>query len=114
MADNAPADAQANTPSAAGGDQIADRRAKLARLRDELAVDPHGRRVDQLVALADARARFDESKQDDDRPAVIVAGRIVLHRDIGKLIFMTLRDFSGDLQVAVSKKGVDEPSFKLA
>jgi len=106
----------------AGSDPVADRRIKLDRLRDELGVDPYGQRTDGLTHLQAARERFDEQadaafKEDastDNRPTVKVAGRLVLHRDIGKLVFATLRDASGDLQIAVSKKGVDEQSFKLA
>jgi len=107
----------------AGVDQEQDRRAKLARIREQFAgVGPFGRRIDGLIPLAAARARYDEAadaayKADgsaDDRPYVRVAGRIVLHRDIGKLVFATLRDGSGDLQIAVSKKAVDETAFKLA
>ena len=105
-----------------GNDLVADRRAKLARLRDEFGIDPYGSRVDSLVALAHARTLYDAevdetAKADpnnDRRPVVKVAGRIVLHRDIGKLIFMTIRDASGDLQVAANKKAMDEQSFKLA
>ena len=105
-----------------GGDQQADRRAKLDRLRDEFGVDPFGGRVDGLITLADARGRFDdaadaavkESPDDDQRPVVKVAGRVVLHRDIGRLVFMTVRDGTGDLQLAVSKKAVGEATFKLA
>ena len=32
------------------------------------------------------------------------AGRIVLYRDIGSLIFLTIRDWTGDLQLGLSKK----------
>jgi lysyl-tRNA synthetase class 2 len=106
----------------AGTDPVADRRIKLARLRDELNIDPYGQRTDGLIDLQTARGRYDQSadaafKEDpstDNRPVVKVAGRLVLHRDIGKLIFATLRDATGDLQIAVSKKGVDEQSFRLA
>ncbi len=106
-----------------GGDPVADRRAKLARLRDEFGVDPFGHRIDGLISLAEARSRFDAEADaavkadasDDGRPLVQVAGRVVLHRDIGKLVFMTVRDASDDgLQIAVSKKSVDAQSFKLA
>jgi lysyl-tRNA synthetase class 2 len=45
---------------------------------------------------------------------VTVAGRVVLSRDNGKLIWMNLRDASGVLQVAVSQKDCDERGFKLA
>jgi len=99
-----------------------DRRAKLVKLRDEMSIDPFGRRIDKLIPLAAARDRFDadadeafkENKDDDRRPAVKVAGRIVLHRDIGSLVFITLRDSTGDIQAAVSKKAVGKPAMKLA
>jgi lysyl-tRNA synthetase class 2 len=105
-----------------GGDQVADRRAKLAKLREELGVDPYGGREEDLVSLADARASYDDVADDsfkeaperDERPVVKVAGRVVLHRDIGKLVFATLRDGTGDLQVAISKKSVDATSFQVA
>jgi len=44
------------------------------------------------------------------------AGRIVLLRDIGKLIFITLRDWSGTIQVGLSKKllGPDSSGWPLA
>jgi lysyl-tRNA synthetase class 2 len=50
----------------------------------------------------------------DARPRVCVAGRVMLLRDNGKLIWLTLRDHTGDLQVAVSQRDVDEQRFKLA
>jgi len=103
-----------DSPTPTGGDQVADRRTKLATLRDEFGVDPYGRRVDGLTSLAGARDLFDEAKEGDDRPAVTVAGRVVLHRDIGKLVFMTIRDGSGDIQIAASKKSVDDLSFRIA
>ncbi len=101
---------------------MADRRAKLARLREEFQIDPFGQRTEGLLSLADARGRYDKAADEafkadstqDHRPQANVAGRVILHRDIGKLVFMTLRDAGGDLQVAVSKKAVDEPAFQLA
>jgi lysyl-tRNA synthetase class 2 len=108
--------------SSGGGDVVADRRAKLAKLRDEMKIDPFGRRVDGLISLADAAAKYDggadeahkANPADDRRPVVKVAGRIMLHRVMGNLIFMTLRDGSSDLQVAVSKKAVEAQAFALA
>jgi len=108
--------------SSSGGDVVADRRAKLARIADELKIDPFGGRVDGLIGLADAAAKFDAGADeahkanptDDRRPLVKISGRIMLHRVMGNLIFMTVRDATGDLQVAVSKKAVDATSFQLA
>lgn len=50
----------------------------------------------------------------DPRPCGSVAGRVVLSRDGGKLIWMTLRDHTGTIQVAVSQRDVPENAFKLA
>ena len=97
-----------------GGDQVADRRAKLQRLRQELGVDPYGQRVDGLIDLAEATSLFDPSKEGDARPQATITGRVALHREFGSLVFMTLRDATGDLQIALSKKAVAPDIFKLA
>ena len=76
------------------------RRQKLSRL-EELGVDPYGGRYDGAEAAVDVRQRFVDDKQDQ---RACCAGRIVLLRDIGKLIFITLRDFSGTIQLGLSKK----------
>lgn len=127
-ADSTPNQPDVDPTTNAGGDPVADRRAKLEKLRDQFKVDPFGQRTTELVSLAQARAAYDtaadeahkaasaakDTEATDRRPVVRVAGRVVLHRDIGKLIFMILRDDTGDLQVALSKKSVDETSFGLA
>jgi len=97
-----------------GGDPLTDRCRKLDRLRDDFGIDPYGGRTDGLCDLNTARSLFDPQKQDQMRSAAAVAGRVMLYRDIGKLIFMTLRDHSGDLQMALSKERIDPECFKLA
>ncbi len=92
---------------------IADRQAKVMRLRDELGVSPYGRRVDGLISLAEARGKFVEGAEGDARPVVRVAGRVMLHRDGGKLHWLNIRDLTADLQIAVSKKDADEQSFAI-
>ena len=104
----------ADPSTTSGGDQVADRRTKLDRLRNELAIEPYGTRVDDLIDLSCARAKFEPDREGDDRAVATIWGRVVLHRDIGRLIFMTLRDSTGDLQIAVSKKALDERLYKLA
>lgn len=46
-------------------------------------------------------------------PIVRVAGRIVLLRDNGKLVFLKLRDWSGDIQIMISKATVGDENFGL-
>ena len=56
------------------------------------------------AADEDQKARGKEAGFVDRRPVVRVAGRVMLSRDNGKLIWLNLRDASGDLQVAVSER----------
>lgn len=134
-----------------------------------LGMNPYGQRTDNLISLAEAKARYDEAADqqfqeaervnaearkadpeapqqpiDDQRPSVKVAGRVMLKRGQGKLIWLQLRDhttgpavmiegqeadeeagkgrvepspfrgaMASDLQIAASKKDVDETSFEL-
>ncbi|MEO0512068.1 MAG: lysine--tRNA ligase [Planctomycetota bacterium] len=98
----------------------------------ELGLDPYGSGVQgpdvvaSLVPLDEAKGRYDEAADADHqergqedgfvdrRPRVRVAGRVVLRRPSGKLVWMNLRDATGDLQVAVSKADCDETSFAFA
>ena len=75
---------------------------------------------------AGARARFDEEASAefntkgkepgyvDRRPDVRVAGRVVLSRDNGKLIWMNVRDHTGDVQIAISQRDCEGQGFQLA
>jgi lysyl-tRNA synthetase, class II len=47
-------------------------------------------------------------------PQVRVAGRVVLQRPTGKLIFLNLRDWTGDIQIFVGQKQVGDASWALA
>ena len=80
------------------------RQEKLSRIR-ELGIEPYGGRYDGAEAAEDIKNRF---KDDDETQQAKCAGRIVLLRDIGKLIFMTIRDCSGTIQIGLSKKLMGE------
>ncbi len=72
---------------------------------EQLGVDPYGGRYEGTESAEEIKGRF---KEDDDSQRAKCAGRIVLLRDIGKLIFITLRDWSGIIQVGLSKKLLSE------
>jgi len=76
------------------------RRKKLARIK-ELGIDPYGGRYDGAEPAEDIKQRFADG---DETQQARGAGRIVLLRDIGKLIFITLRERGGTIQVGLSKK----------
>jgi lysyl-tRNA synthetase class 2 len=65
-------------------------------------------------ADAEYATRSREPGFEDPRPRVRVAGRVMLLRDNGNLIWMNIRDESGDIQVAVSRRDCDPASFALA
>ena len=76
------------------------RQEKLSRIK-ELGIEPYGNRYHGAAPAEDVKSGF---KDDDTKQQANCAGRIVLLRDIGKLIFMTLRDRSGTIQIGLSKK----------
>ena len=80
------------------------RQEKLARIK-ELGIDPYGGRYNEVESAEDIKSRF---KENDQTQQAKTAGRIVLLRDIGKLIFITLRDRSGIIQIGLSKKLLDK------
>ncbi len=71
------------------------------RQMQELGADPYGGRYEGTESAAAVRSRYVDN-QEGQRARC--AGRIVLLRDIGKLIFVTLRDSSGTIQLGLSIK----------
>jgi len=78
-----------------------DRLKKLEKIR-ELGHDPYGSRYDGTMPLSEARKLYN-ANDPEAHPKTKVAGRIIFLRDIGKLIFLRLRDSSGELQVGMAK-----------
>ena len=76
------------------------RQEKLLSIK-ESGIEPYGTRFDGAEPAATVKGRF---KDGDETQRAKCAGRIVLLRDIGKLIFLTLRDRSGTIQIGLSKK----------
>lgn len=89
-----------------------ERRAKLQKLRD-LGVDPFGQRTEGLAPLASIKEQYKPEMGHDGGPTVKGAGRIMLKRDMGKLSFLTLRDESGDLQIGIDKRKVNDTAWEI-
>ncbi len=87
------------------------RREKLRKIRD-CQVDPYGGRFNDVMAAETVKAGF---KDGQEGQRARCAGRIVLLRDIGKLIFITLRDAGGTIQLGLSQKLLEAqwPLLKL-
>ena len=68
---------------------------------EQLGIDPYGSRYDGAESSVSVKGRFVDG---DETQRGRCAGRIVLLRDIGKLIFLTLRDSQGTIQIGLSNK----------
>lgn len=87
---------------------IEQRRAKLAALRAR-GIDPFSatNRFTPSETCAAARAAYAEGRE------VQLAGRITAHRDMGKSMFLDLRDQSGRLQVYAQKNVLGDEQFDI-
>jgi len=86
------------------------RREKLGKLA-ALGVDPYGSRFDGVEGLGAIRGKYDPANEEQ---VVRGAGRVVLLRDIGKLIFLTLRDWTGQVQAGLTGKLLEERGWQAA
>ena len=89
----------------------AKRLAKLGVLRAE-GTEPYPYRFDRSHTLGEVRASHDSLEAGTETDAqVAVAGRMMLKREQGKLIFATLRDRTGEIQLFISKAVVGDEMF---
>ena len=88
----------------------ADRLAKLEQIK-AMGIDPYGWRYDTSEPVASILGRYVDGKEGQVADA---AGRIVLLRDMGKMMFAHLRDETGQMQVAFRKNALDDAGWRLA
>lgn len=115
-----------NSESTEGLHKLQEQRRQNREGLRALGFEPYGSAERGLTALREAKAKYDPAADadhqangkapgfQDQRPGATVAGRVMLLRDNGKLIWATLRDATGDLQVAISARDVPENDFKAA
>jgi lysyl-tRNA synthetase class 2 len=90
-----------------------DRQKKFEAIR-ELGIDPYGVRFDDAEPIASVLDRYEEIPEDGEpSQSARAAGRLVLKRDMGKMTFATIRDSSGQMQIAIRKNAVDETQWQL-
>lgn len=88
--------------------------ARLQKLRriEELGIDPWGSRFDGHMHIAQAREKC-PTEQGVEGEAVRVAGRLVRWNDSGKLRFAHLQDYTGRIQLMISKNDVAPETWAL-
>ncbi len=85
---------------------IEQRKAKLTALRAR-GIDPFRNKFAPTEKCAEARANYAEGRE------VAVAGRVTAHRDMGKSLFIDVRDQSGRLQVYAQKNVLGDEQFDV-
>src|SRR3954471_10731827 len=83
---------------------IEQRKAKLAALRAK-GIDPFKNKFTPSETCHAARANYVEGRE------VAVAGRITAHRDMGKSMFIDVRDQSGRIQVYAQKNVIGDEQW---
>jgi lysyl-tRNA synthetase class 2 len=100
-------------PAGRERDELDARRARLEDLRKR-GVEPFALSFEPTANAAELHRRYEnldpEATTNDE---VTVAGRIVLARRFGKLVFFTLRDGTGDIQLFCSQDSLDDEAFAL-
>jgi lysyl-tRNA synthetase class 2 len=108
------ADQSTPEPAATGSGLAAEkerRSARVAHLRAR-GDEPYPYRFDRSHTLADVRNQWGAIDAGTETDAVVtVAGRIMLKRDTGKLVFATIRDRDGEIQLFISKAVVGDDAF---
>src|ERR1022692_292921 len=80
---------------------IEQRKAKLAALRAR-GIDPFQNKFTPDIGAGEARAKFEKGEL-AEHAKVSVAGRITAHREMGKSMFIDVRDQSGRIQIYAQK-----------
>ena len=88
---------------------IEQRKAKLAALRTK-GIDPFKNKFTPDIGAGEARAKFVAGEL-AEHAKVSVAGRITAHRDMGKSMFIDVRDQSGRIQCYAQKNTLGDDLF---
>lgn len=109
-ADTGPGD----DPTISGSGLLAEKARRTGRIAELRAggVEPYPYRFDRTHTLDEVRAAWGdlEPGTETEHP-VSVAGRMMLRRDSGKLVFAQLRDRSGEVQLFISRAVVGDEAF---
>jgi lysyl-tRNA synthetase class 2 len=99
----------------AGSGLVAEKARRLAQVEAlrEAGQQPYPYRFDRSHTLREVRETWGQLEPGTETDAEVdVAGRIMLLRDTGKLVFATIRDRDGHVQLFVSKAVVGDDAFE--
>lgn len=92
-------------------DQMISRRQKLKALKDDLHLDPFGKRFERTAKAQELHDKYDDTSLEtleNNGQEVIIAGRMIAKRGAGKIIFADIRDVSGKIQIYAKRDELGE------
>jgi len=92
---------------------VQERIRKVEGLRAE-GVNPYPYRYEVTHQCAALRAEFAGTPSEPSEETVAIAGRIMLHRPMGKTLFMTIQDASDRMQLYFRRDHIGDEVFALA
>ncbi|OPY63278.1 MAG: Lysine--tRNA ligase [Pelotomaculum sp. PtaU1.Bin065] len=84
------------------------RREKLTELRDK-GIEPYGGRYERTYMAGDILANFEKLENEH----VVVAGRIMSKRGMGKASFAHIQDATGQIQIYARLNDIGQPAYEL-
>jgi lysyl-tRNA synthetase, class II len=99
-------------PAPADSNRLESARLEKLQAIEALGIDPWGQRFDGHRPIAEARDLC-PADQESVGPETRVAGRILLRNDRGKLKFLHIKDWTGRIQVMISKGDFTEQEWQL-
>ena len=91
---------------------VAERRAKLARLRKSGDAYPNDfRRTDLSGSLIKSHGEKSREKLAEEKITARIAGRIMLKRIMGKAAFVDMQDMAGRIQIYAARDSLGDDAF---
>jgi lysyl-tRNA synthetase, class II len=95
-------------------DQIINERKKKLKELKESGVNPYPYSFDIKDFSLDLKEKYKKLKNDErTKNKAVIAGRVFTIRDLGKLIFATIQDSKGKIQIILQKEETDTKNFEL-
>lgn len=92
---------------------VNEKKRKLIEL-GKLGINPYPHRFDVKNHSSEIKEKYKKLKENQrSKDKVIIAGRVMTIRDLGKLIFSTIQDSKGKIQIILQKGATKEEDFEL-
>ncbi len=94
-------------------DEIVKERLRKINEMRKAGLEPYAYRFDKKNSAGELQEEYKKLKNEEFGKKAIVAGRVMTIRNMGKIAFFKLRDFSGDIQIVLQEGKTKESEFNI-